>query len=331
MKIRILLAFLSAFGLIICVGCDHSKSKTLSGESQQTLILSTYAGDLSSLIWVAEDRGYFTEHGLKIDLKFSESGLQAAKDLLSGKADLTTASEFIAARYFIERPDLRIIASLCESDNLRLVARRDRGITQFSDLKGKRIGVLCGSNAEFFLDLLTALENIPPQDLRKVDLYPSELVSAISKGDVDAGVVWEPFATEATNNLGTNALNWSAQSGQSYYWLLLGTEETIKKRSHAIHDFVSSLVKAEEFIKNHRDEAKGIIVRKLGPNHMETVWKEMQSTVGLDHPLVLTMEAEMRWMFPDLQTRQSDMPDLLNFIYFDALNSVQPGRIKIVH
>ena len=332
MKIGTLVALLSAVCLVALIGCEPPKAKTSLGGPVESLTLGTYPGDLSALIWIAEDQGYFAEHGLKIDVEFSESGLQAAKDLLAGKVDLATASEIVAARFFLERPDLRIITNLCESDNLKLVARKDHGITQLEDLKHKRIGVLCGSNAEFFLDLLMALHNIPSQEVQKVDLSPSMLVKAISKGDVDAGAVWEPFAMEATNNLGTNALSWSAQSGQSYYWLLLGTETTIKRRSRAVQAFVSSMIAAEEFVKNHKDEAKGIVARKLGPSHhIETVWKEIQFAVGLDHPLILTMETELRWRFPDLQTKQSNMPDILDFIYFDALKSVQPERIKMLY
>ncbi|HTY23428.1 MAG TPA: NrtA/SsuA/CpmA family ABC transporter substrate-binding protein [Desulfomonilaceae bacterium] len=332
MKIRTLMLLLSVVGLVALIGCEPPKSKTSPGGPMESLTLGTYAGDLSALIWIAEDQGYFAEHGLKIDVEFSESGLQAAKNLLEGKVDLATASEIVAARFFFERPDLRIITNLCESDNLKLVARKDHGITQLEDLKHKRIGVLCGSNAEFFLDLLMALHNIPSKEVQKVDLSPSRLVKAISKGDVDAGAVWEPFAMEATNNLGTNALSWPAQSGQSYYWLLLGTENTIKRRSRAVQAFVSSMISAEEFVKNHQDEAKGIVARKSGSSHhIEIVWKEIQFAVGLDHPLILTMETELRWMFPDLQTKQSDIPDILNFIYFDALRSVQPERIKILH
>jgi len=53
--------------------------------------------------------------------------------------------------------------------------------------------------------------------------------------------------------------------------------------------------------------------------------------VGLDDSLSLTMKAEMRWMNPDLHAKDSGAPDMLPFIYFDALNSVQPEKIKLLH
>jgi NitT/TauT family transport system substrate-binding protein len=320
-------------GLTMLTGCDSSKSKIPSSGAVEnlTLAISSDPGDLSSLIWVAEDQGYFSQHGLKINVKLYGSGLAATKELVAGNADLATASEFVAASYILKGADLRIITTLSESDDVKLVARRDHGIAQISDIRHKHIGVLRGSGGEFFLDLLMVLHNIPSQEVQKVDLPPSEQVGAISKGEVDAVITWEPYVSEVSKDLGANVVSWSAKSEQNYYWLLLGTADRIAKMPRTIHDFVSSLVSAEEFIKNHRNEAKSIVARKLGSRHRESAWEEPQFAVGLDHPLILTMEAEMRWTDPALEAKQSDIPDLLSFIYFDALNSVKPESIRILH
>jgi NitT/TauT family transport system substrate-binding protein len=320
-------------GLATLTGCDSPKPKTPAGQPMEslTLAVSSDPGDLSSLIWVAEDQGYFSQHGLKINVKLSGSGLAATKELVAGNADLATASEFVAASFILKGADIRIITTLCESDDVKLMARRDHGITQISDIRHKRIGVLRGSGGEFFLDLLLVLHRIPSQEVQKVDLTPSEQVMAISKGQVDAVITWDPFVAEVSKDVGTNVVSWSAQSEQNYYWLLLGTADRIAKMPSTIHDFVSSLVAAEEFIKNHRNEAKSIVARKLGSRHRESAWEETQFAVGLDHPLILTMEAEMRWTDTDLEAKQSQIPDLLRFTYFDALNSVKPESIKIVH
>ena len=332
MKIRILLAVLLVAGLVVLTACDSSKSKKASGEPEENLTIGIADPKrLSSLIWIAEDQGYFSEHGLKINIKLYESGRAATKALLTGEVDLATGGEFLFARSIVEHPDLRIITSLCESDDVKLMARRDQGITQISDIRNKRVGVLLGSGGEFYLDLLMVLHNIPFQEVQKVDLPPSGQVKAISKGEVDAVVTWEPFASEINNDLGTNALSWSAQSGQSFYWLLLGTADVTSKRSRAINRFLSSLVSAEKFVKNQKDEARKIVARKLGASDPYSLWKRTVFEVGLDHSLILTMEAQMRWMRPGPAAQESDTPDLLNFMYFDALHSVQPERITIPH
>jgi sulfonate transport system substrate-binding protein len=214
---------------------------------------------------------------------------------------------------------------------VKLVARKDHGINRISDMRHKRVGVVLGSGAEFSLDLELALQNIPTQEVQKVDLMPSDQVKAISKGDVDAVALWEPFVSQVSTNLGVNAVSLSFQSEHTCYWLLLCTADGIAKRSRAIRDFVSSMILAEEFTNSHTDEAERIAARKLGLSHVKSAKPATRFTVGLDHPLVLTMETEMRWMNPDIERKRAKIPDILSFIYFDAFNSVHAERIKILH
>ncbi|HMK33694.1 MAG TPA: ABC transporter substrate-binding protein [Desulfomonilaceae bacterium] len=330
-KTRIILSLLSVVGLIALTGCDSSKPTAPSGEAMASLTLGTYEGDLSSLIWIAQDRGYFADHGLKVNVKLYESGVAAANDLVSGKVDFATAADFVAACHILEGADLRIIASLCNSaDAIKLVARKDHGITQIRDIRHKRIGVLRGSGGEFFLDLSLVVHNIPSEEVQKVNLQPSDQVKALAKAEIDATVTWDPFVTSIVNELGSNAAILPAQNGQGYYWLLLGTADGLKKRTRTVHDLVASLVSADTFLKKHRDEARIIVARKLGLSDLPS-WERTDFEVCIDHPLTLAMEAQIRWMNPSLAKRPSDTPNLLRFLYFDALKSVQPQRIKMIY
>ncbi len=333
MKIRIILLLLSVIILVVLTGCDSSKPKT-SGQSMESLTLGfPEPDDLGSLIWVAEHHGFFSERGVKIDIKRYESGLAAVKDLLAGKLDLAIATDFVAARHILERSDIRLICSMCEidGDSLNLAARKDHGITQLSDIRNKRIGLTRGSISDFALDLLLVLENIPAREIERVDLSAPEQVKAISEGKVDAVVVWEPFYSRVCNELGANLFSCSTQGVQNYYWLLLSTPQSISKRSHAINSFVAALVSAGEVIKNRREDCKRMVAQKLGERHFDYAWDGTQFTVGLDDSLDLLLKAEMRWMRPDVKTKDPAVLDILPYIYFDALKSVQPEKIKILH
>ena len=320
--------------LVALTGCDSPKPMTAPAQSVENLTLGTaHPEDFSALIWIAEDQGYFSANGLKVNIKTYDAGVKAAKDLVAGKLDLATATDFVAARSILNGDDLRIICNICDvgGESIKIAARKDHGITKPSDIRGKRIGVALGSIAEFAIDLLLVIQDIPIQEIEKVDLSPSEQVKAISEGKVDAVVVWEPFYSKISGELGAKLVSWPMQSVQHYYWFLLGTSEGIRKRPHAIRNFVASLVSAENFMKKQMDESKRIVARKLGPNHIDSLWSELRFVVGLDDSMGLMMKSEMRWMNPDRHAKDSAAPDILPFIYFDALNSVQPERIKMVH
>ena len=96
----ILLISLSALALLISAACDSSKSKSVG--SPENLTIGTYLGDLSALFWIAKDRGYFSEQSVNVQLQTHESGLESYMDLLAGKVDLATITEFVFARNVLE-------------------------------------------------------------------------------------------------------------------------------------------------------------------------------------------------------------------------------------
>jgi len=330
-NIKTLVIFLLALGLAALPGCDSSMPKPPAGQSVESLTLGTSRVDLSSLIWIAKDRGYFTDQGLDINFKFYESGHLAVKGLLAGHLDLATASEFAAVRSFTERADLRIISVLDRSEDQRLVARKDRGVSQASDLRGKRIGLAKGSSSEYYLHVMSALDQIPLQELEIVDVLPSEQVKAITKGDIDAALVWEPFATAAKRDLGTNGVSWSGQSGLRDYWLLLSTSEVVGKRAGAIRQFLTALVLAEDFIKMNNPEAKRIVANELGDKFEDSLWPNHRFKLDLDRSLLLKMEAEIIWLKAQQESQFFNVSDLQELIHFDSLKSVRPEKIELLH
>ena len=151
--------------------------------------LRTVPFELSSPIWVAEDRGFFAENGLDVTIKEYDSGVSAIKDLITDKVEIATAGEFVFVRNSHQKKDLRIVGIIDTYDVNRVVARRDHGIEQLSDLRGKRIGVARGSQAEFCLARLLTLNSIPSQDVQMVDLIPSQQITLLENGEIDAAIV----------------------------------------------------------------------------------------------------------------------------------------------
>jgi NitT/TauT family transport system substrate-binding protein len=330
-KIRILLALLAVVGLIVLTGCDSPKSKMPPGSTAESLTLGTSAIALSSLIWVAKAKGYFAEQHLDIDFRLYESGHLAIRDLFAGKLDLATATEFAGVRHGLERADFRIISILDQAQDQYLVARRDRGITKLSDLRNKRIGVARNTSSDYYLHLLLILEKIRSEDIQVVNLLPLEQVKAVTKGDVDAIMIWEPFATMVKQEMGTNAVSWEGQSGQDEYWLLLSTAGIVEQKSRAIRRFLAALASAEDLIKNNEIESIEIVSNQLNNRNLALLWKNHRFGLGLHRPLILKMEAELEWVKSGATARQSDNPVLNNIVHFDALSSVKPTKIKMLH
>lgn len=327
----ILLLSLGVISLACLYGCDASQSKTKAAGASEKLIISTHSGDYSALLWIAEKQGYFSARGVDVDLEPEESGVVSLKNLLSGKADLATVSEFVFVNNIANHPELRVLSVVAQTRNIRLIARRDHDISQIPDLKNKRIGVVRSSAADYFLHLFLMFHRISPHEIHIVDLTPSEQIKAITEGEIDAAIVWAPFARDMENALGEKGVSWPAQSGQDYYWLLIATESTLNKRSSAIRKMLSALDASDDFLHNNRGETQRILASELGTRHTPEIWRDTDFDLTLSRPFLLAMEAELRWMKSSEGVHDFTMPDLLDFIHFDALQSVRPEKVQMLH
>ena len=186
------------------------------------------------MIYIAQEKGFFKRHGLDLDIANYQAGAYAVNDLLADKVDVATATGFVLALQGFKRPDLRAVAAISSSDNVEVVARRDRGIKNPEDLRGKRIGVSKGTVNEFFLSAFLSLNNILPGEVRTVDLKPADVVTAITEGKIDAAVCFPPFSDTMKKNLGRNAVSWLIQGGQDYYFLMITRDDLIKTRPRAV-------------------------------------------------------------------------------------------------
>jgi len=126
-------------------------------------------------------------------------------------ADVATNAETQLLRQSVKRPDLRIIMTLVEG-RYRLVARRSAGIASLADLKGKRVGTLRATSAEYFLARMLDSAGLAMNDVTIVQVGPlKNLAPAIAKQEIDAVAIWEPFSEDAVRALGDDAVTFSGE------------------------------------------------------------------------------------------------------------------------
>jgi NitT/TauT family transport system substrate-binding protein len=288
----------------------------------------------TALFWIAEDQGFFKKNGLNVTTKKYDSGAAALDGVVNNEADIAVGiSEFPLVRKAFENLPVRAIGSIDKGDFIYLVARRDHGIVNVSDLKGKRIGTTIGTIAEFHLGRFLMLHGMTLRDITLVDVKtPAGWVDDVAKGDIDAIVTAQPYADSARNQLGDNAVAWSVQSSQPVAGLIVSTDEWLSTHPELAENFLRSLAEAEEYAHTYPTEAQAIVQKwlDLDAGYMAAVWQQNQFYLTLDQSLVLAMEDEARWMIRNNLTNATAIPDFRNHLYTDGLDMVKPGSIKII-
>ena len=147
---------------------------------------------------VAAAEGYFNVPGHeepRVEASYHASGRDALAALLRGEAEYALVAPTPVARALLDHldypdqnPAIVVLASLgISSASHYIIARRDRGIQQKADLKGKRLGLLKKSSAHFSWNLTERLYGLEEGSVILVDLPVQEQAVALSAGDVWAG------------------------------------------------------------------------------------------------------------------------------------------------
>lgn len=325
--------------LLVILGCSwgiylKNKNSGYQGPVEKIrLTTSAAAPDFSGLIWIAENQGYFKQQKVDVVINQKANGIIAQEDAAVGLTDIATTSDYGFVKDSSNLPNLRILSSIDQSNVLEMIGRRDRGINSQLDLKGKKIGTGLNTSTEYFLDNFLALNHIGLNEVTIVNVPLTDSQAAITSGKVDAILTNQPFVYNIKKALGKNAVDWTAQGYQDIYWLLVANQKYTEAHPGTISRFLTAIVQADQFEKVNPEKSKEIVVNKLAltKDYIEQNWPQHNYTVSLSQSLIDTMEAEGQWQITNKLNSQIPDPDYRNFIYFNALQSVRPGSITIIH
>jgi ABC-type nitrate/sulfonate/bicarbonate transport system substrate-binding protein len=298
----------------------------------QTITIGSSLNETNSLLFIADDLGYFPGNNLNVVLKRYDSGVEAVDSLLKSEVDLATCSEFVLVRNILNNQDLEAITVIDKFQITYLVGRTDIAVKTLADLKGKRIGITGHTSDEFYLSRFLELNGIPSKDLTLVNIKRAESIDALINGLVDAVACIEPQASEIKRRLSGQVQVWPIQSGQPGNLVMISNRVWLNAHPDAAFRLIKSIVQAEQYLETHPEQAKAIIQRRLQYEevYFNQVWGEHDFSLSLDQSLILGMEDQARWMISDNQTLKNTMPDFLDHIYIDALKAVKPEAFKII-
>ena len=292
---------------------------------------------LPSLVWIAENKGYFALNGVEVTIKEFDSGRAAFTSMLNppaggGGLDMVTVAQTPVMFNSFDRSDFAIVSAIVSSYNeITVLARRDRGITKAGDLRGKKVGMTKGSSGQYFLDLFLSNNNLQLSEVEKVDLPTSQLVSNLTTGSVDAISTWNPHLYNAQKVLGGESIIFPTRKILRVDFYFVPNKNFLQNHPEAIARFLQALKQAEDFIKNNEDKSVDIVTKRLGLDRafVASVWGDYQFGLFLDSTIIQTLENEAAWAIQNKLTDKTEVPDYHAFISVDALTQAAPEKVQI--
>jgi NitT/TauT family transport system substrate-binding protein len=310
-----------------------SPSQSAVPLEQVTIAINTeYAG--SCPIFVAQDRGYFTSEGIRALIQPHNSGKAALEAALQGQANLGASADLPIMFAAINGRPVSVVATIFSTEKDHgIVGKRDRGIVLPASLKGKRIGVTLGTSGHFMLDAFLNRQKLSPSEVKTLNLKPEELSAALAQGDVDAVATWEPFLGALLAQLGSNAAIFSGEGVYDLVYNVSGTRDFVIQHPDTVKKVLRALVRGARFCGEAPDAARDITAKamKIDATKLKELWSSYKFNVILDQGLVLALEDQTRWAIKNKLANRTAMPNYLNYVHLDALQSVSPSAVTIIH
>lgn len=284
-------------------------------------------------VWVALSEGLFEAEGLTVKSVEAPSGRRCLKLMAEGQADVGTAADTAIVFESFERTDFAVIASFSStSSDVELVVRRAAGIKTAEDLVGKRIGVVKGTSAQYFLDTFLLNNNVDPKAITQVPIQPENALDSMATSQVDAVAVFQPFAYATAHSPRVDSLVLSESGDYKQSFNLVAQTSVLKTRRADVERFLRAINHANELIRAQPRKAEALFVARMGMDTSFAAWS-MQRThhvLTLEESLLRTLQAQANWAVREGYAPAARKPaDFRSLIDAAPLRSVLPNAVGL--
>ena len=330
-KFLLVLSIIVVVALVVAGAWFLGSSGLGSQETPESITLGNMLYEYSGLVFIADDQGFFAANGLNVTLRDYVSTVASITGLENNETDITLVPEYSIVTEAFKKENITVIGNSDKYESVFLISRKDRGIENVSDLKGRKIGGSKGTIGEFYLGRFLELNGMRIEDVTFTDMPTTQYVETITNGSVDAVIVVYKYLDQSREQLGSNLVAWPIQSSQKGYVVLTCRNDWASSHPETIIKVLKSVKQAEDYAITHPAEARAIIQKRMNytDTAMADIWPDHEYALTLDQSLITAMEDEARWMIANNLTNATEVPDFREYISTEGLKAVKPGSVRI--
>jgi NitT/TauT family transport system substrate-binding protein len=204
-------------------------------------------------VFIAQDKGYFRDAGLDVELKFFDAAQPVAVATTAGDVDFGVTA-FTAGLYNLAgKGTLKVIGGMSrEKAGYPLIGyfasnkAYANGLKKPKDLAGKRVAVTqIGSSFHYSLGLLADRDGFKLSDIKIVPLQSLSNVAAALKGEtVDAALLPASAARKLMDDGGAKLLGWVGDQTPWQLGAVFASPKTLGKKA-LVAKFLAAIARAD--------------------------------------------------------------------------------------
>ncbi|MDL4839628.1 ABC transporter substrate-binding protein [Aquibacillus rhizosphaerae] len=275
------------------------------------VMLDWYPNAVHSFLYVAEDKGYFEDEGLKVNIQFPTNPTDPLNLAASGKITLGFYYQpDVAMARANEDVPVKSVGAIVRSPLNHVVTLDNSPITQPKDLEGRTVGYPGIPLNEALLTTMVANDGGDPNKVNLIDVG-FELGSSLVTNKVDAVIgAYVNHEVPVLKHEGHNTryFNPVDYGVPSYYELVAVTSDnTWNEKQDSIKAFWRAATKGYEIMKENPDEALQILldnqeeenfplVKEVEAESIEILLPKMDSEQGFGNQSEKSWQETIDWL-----------------------------------
>lgn len=268
----------------LATGCSQPVQPTAAGDDGDLVKVKVLFASASNNVpmMVAAENGYWRKRGLDVSVQVLDTGSEIATALVTGAADIgagnatssvplsrVAGNEFVLVGPYHNNP--LVVAG---TERIAILGRPGSGVRAGDprSLAGKTVAVTEGNTNDNFLRAYLAKAGMSMKDVKPVNLTVPDMPTALSQGNVDAVVAWEPQVSEIIRTMGDKAV--VVQRGGPYGSSVVGvmvTDEYLAKNRDVLSRYVLGAWEGVMFTRQHPKEAAALAQRYISGVNVDDV------------------------------------------------------------
>ena len=281
-----------------------------------TVLLSPSPNANHAGVYLAQQKGYFTEESLTVNIELSTDAEAAMRAVGTGTKDFAIGSLVVMLKLRDEEVPVMAIAAITQLPLHAIVALESAGVAEPHDLNGMRVGYPGTARSEKLLNTMLVSDGLNGvQDLELVR-FEVGLTEAMLGGNVDAifSDDW-PHAQAASENRGQSVsiLEFKGRALPEHYeHVLVTNEKNFNDREDMTRRFTRAIRRGyEDALANPQSGVDALLIGTTGSvdedleraaiELLSPIWEPFRPVRGARVPLIGDQDAEVyqaliRWM-----------------------------------
>jgi NitT/TauT family transport system substrate-binding protein len=228
-----------------------------SAKDELSVIMGLTAAGPDAALFLAAEKGWYDEANLHVTISEGRGSMMGAQMIATGRSDLGQIDLGPMIVAYEGGAPLVAITGWARRGTLSIVVDNTPSIKSFTDLKGKRIGLLAAGPWTALLDPFLKHVGSTRGEFTFVNIEPKALFASYSAGSVDAMMTIGPYVLPIINPKRPSKLLDLADYGLASPGSgLVTSRKTLTEKRDALERFIGTQIKAWHYIYDgHIDEA----------------------------------------------------------------------------